>query len=113
MEFRGIKAGGACEWGPMFHWTDGKIIIHAFYTMLGMSLLNWMLLKLRSENVSLSREQMIHELEQMQEIAVVYPKEGKEKGPKPTARLITHSSLDQRMLSRILGLDRLAPQAQG
>ena len=113
MEFRGVKAGVACEWGPMFHWTDGKIIIHAFYTMLGMSLLNWMRLKLRSENVSLSREQMIHELEQMQEIAVVYPKEGKEKGPKPTARLITHSSLDQRMLSRILGLDRLAPQAQG
>ena len=37
--FRGMKQGGWVGWGPLHHWTDSKIRVHAFYCMLGMSLL--------------------------------------------------------------------------
>jgi transposase len=37
--FRGLKDGEWLAWGPMHHWTDRKIRIHAFYCMLGISLL--------------------------------------------------------------------------
>jgi hypothetical protein len=37
--FRGLKDGEWLSWGPMVHWTDQKIRIHAFYCMLGVSLL--------------------------------------------------------------------------
>jgi hypothetical protein len=36
--FRGLKDGDWLGWGPMYHWTDSKIRIHAFYCMLGVSL---------------------------------------------------------------------------
>ena len=37
--FRGLKGGDWLRWGPMYHWTDSKIRVHAFYCMLGISLL--------------------------------------------------------------------------
>jgi hypothetical protein len=35
--FRGLKDGEWLGWGPMHHWTDSKIRVHAFYCMLGIS----------------------------------------------------------------------------
>jgi transposase len=37
--FRGLEDGDWLGWGPMHHWTDSKIRVHAFYCMLGISLL--------------------------------------------------------------------------
>jgi transposase len=39
--FRGLKDGEWLGWGPMYQWTDQKIRIHAFYCMLGISLLQY------------------------------------------------------------------------
>jgi transposase len=39
--FRGLKDGDWLGWGPMHHWTDQKIRVHAFYCMLGISLLQY------------------------------------------------------------------------
>ena len=39
--FRGLKDGDWLGWGPMYHWTDSKIRMHAFYCMLGISLLQY------------------------------------------------------------------------
>ena len=39
--FRGLKDGEWLGWGPMHHWTDREIRIHAFYCMLGISLLQY------------------------------------------------------------------------
>src|SRR6266446_8099544 len=39
--FRGLKDGDWLGWGPMYHWTDSKIRVHAFYCMLGISMLKY------------------------------------------------------------------------
>lgn len=111
-EFRDIKNGGCCPWGPMFHWTDDKIRIHAFYTMLGMSLLNGLRLRLQQANLPLSREQLISELAGMQEIALAYPRPGA-RGSYPTAKIVTHETLDQKHIGVILKLDRLRTGGRG
>jgi transposase len=40
--FRGLKDGDWLGWGPMYRWTDQKIRVHAFYCMLGISLLQYL-----------------------------------------------------------------------
>src|SRR3989442_4919503 len=40
--FRGLKDGDWLGWGPMYHWTDTKILGHAFYCMVGVSLRQYM-----------------------------------------------------------------------
>jgi transposase len=39
--FRGLKDGDWLGWDTMHHWIDRKIRIHAFYCMLGISLLHY------------------------------------------------------------------------
>lgn len=40
--FRGLNGGGWLGWSPMYRWTDSKIKVHAFYSMLCVSLLRYL-----------------------------------------------------------------------
>ncbi len=42
----------------MYHWTDSKIRVHAFYCMLGISLLNYLHAQARRECPRITLEQM-------------------------------------------------------
>jgi transposase len=57
--FRGLKDGEWLGWGPMYHWTDSKIRIHAFYCMLGISLLQYLHRESRKVWPGLSVEQFL------------------------------------------------------
>src|SRR5437879_12829871 len=63
----------------MYHWTDQKIRVHAFYCMLGISLLQYIHRKAQAAWAGLSMEQLLEELRQIQQFALLYPKS--EKGP--------------------------------
>src|SRR5438067_10174485 len=78
--FRGLKDGDWLGWGPMYHWTDSKIRVHAFYCMLGISLLQYIHKKSQSAWPGLTMEQMLAELRQIQQFVLLYPPQG-EKGP--------------------------------
>jgi len=52
--FRGLKEGDWLGWGPMYHWTDQKIRVHAFYCMLGISLLQYIYKKAQAAWAGLS-----------------------------------------------------------
>ena len=82
--FRGLKDGDWLGWGPMYHWTDSKIRIHAFYCMLGISLLKYIHKQSQSAWPGLTLEHMLEELRQIQQFVLLYPPQG-EKGP-PTGR---------------------------
>jgi transposase len=49
----------------MYHWTDSKIGVHAFYCILGISLLQYLHQKAQAAWAGLSMEQMIEELRQI------------------------------------------------
>ena len=104
--FRGLKDGDWLGWGPMYHWTDSKIRVHAFYCMLGISLLQFIHKKAPAAWAGLSMEQLLEELRQIQQFVLLYPPQG-EKGPTRVATVLSKRTLPQQSLAVELGLDTL------
>jgi len=103
--FRGLKQGDWLGWDPMYHWTDRKIRIHAFYCLLGISLLHYVQRQAQAAWADLSVEQLLAELEQIKQFVLLYPPQG-EKGPPRTAYVLSHQTLAQQALVKTLGLER-------
>jgi transposase len=104
--FRGLKQGDWLGWGPMHHWTDQKIRVHAFYCMLGISLLQYLRRQAQAAWPGLSTEQLLDELRQIQKYTLLYPPQG-DKGPNRVATVLSKQSLPQQRLAQKLGLDQL------
>jgi transposase len=110
--FRGLKDGDWLGWGPMYHWTDQKIRVHAFYCMLGISLLQCVRRQAEPAWPGLSTEQLLDQLKQIQKYNLLYPPQG-EKGPNRLATVLSKQSLIQQALSKALGLDQLGSTQRG
>jgi transposase len=110
--FRGLKEGDWLGWGPMYHWTDQKIRVHAFYCMLGISLLQYIYRKAQVAWAGLSMEQLLEELGQILQFAVLYPPQS-EKGPQRVALVLSKETLAQQSLAKELGLDALLQNRKG
>jgi transposase len=104
--FRGLKDGDWLGWDPMYHWTDRKIRIHAFYCMLGISLLQYVHRQARSAWADLSVEQLLEELSQIKQFVLLYPPQG-EKGPTRAAYVLSQQTLAQKALVKALALETL------
>jgi transposase len=104
--FRGLKDGDWLGWGPMYHWTDSKIRVHAFYCMLGISLLRYVHHQSQTAWPGLTIEQLLEQLQQIQQFTLLYPPLG-EKGPRRTATVLSKQTLAQQALSAALGLEQL------
>ena len=104
--FRGLKDGDWLGWGPMYHWTDSKICVHAFYCMLGISLLQYIHKKAEVAWAGLSMEQLLEELRQIQQFTLLYPPQG-DKGPNRVATVLSKQTLAQQRLAEVLGLNTL------
>jgi transposase len=104
--FRGLKEGDWLGWGPMYHWTDSKIRVHAFYSMLGISLLQYLHKRAEAVWPGLSMEQLLEELRQIQQFVLLYPPQG-EKGPPRVATVLSKQTLVQQSLAEALGLESL------
>jgi len=110
--FRGLKDGDWLGWGPMHHWTDRKIRIHAFYCMLGISLLQYIHKQAQAAWNGISMEQLLEELRQIQQFVLLYPPQG-EKGPHRVATVLSKQTLPQQALAKTLGLDQLSITPRG
>jgi len=104
--FRGLKDGDWLGWGPMYHWTDSKIRVHAFYCMLGISMLKYIHRQAQPAWPGLSMENLLDELRQIQQFILLYPSQG-EKGPHRAAVVLSKQTIPQQQLARVLGLDQL------
>jgi transposase len=104
--FRGLIDGDWLGWGPMYHWTDSKIRVHAFYCMLGISLLHYVYRQSQTVWPGLSVEQLLEQLGQIQQFTLLYPPLG-DKGPKRVATLLSKQTLPQQAIADALGLDTL------
>jgi len=110
--FRGLKDGDWLGWGPMYHWTDRKIRIHAFYCMLGISLLQYVHKQAQTAWDGISMEQLLEELRQIQQFILLYPPQG-DKGPNRVATVLSKQTLPQQALAKTLGLEQLCITPRG
>ena len=109
--FRGLKDGDWLNWQPLYHWTDSKIRVHAFYCLLGLSLLHYVHRQAQAFWPSITIEELQKELEQIQQFVLLYPAQGA--GPYRTATVLSTQSLIQKGLTETLGLQQLATTARG
>jgi transposase len=110
--FRGLKDGDWLGWGPMHHWTDRKIRIHAFYCMLGISLLQHLHKQAQAAWNGISMDQLLEELRQIQQFVLLYPPQG-DKGPNRVATVLSKQTFPQQELAKTLGLDQLHNTPRG
>jgi len=109
--FRGLKEGDWLNWQPLYHWTDSKIRVHAFYCLLGLSLLHYVHRQAQSFWPSITIEELQKELEQIQQFVLLYPAQGA--GPYRTATVVSTQSLIQKGLADTLGLQQFGSTPRG
>jgi transposase len=109
--FRGLKEGDWLNWQPLYHWTDSKIRVHAFYCLLGLSLLHYVRRQAQAFWPSISIEELQKELEQIQQFVLLYPAQGA--GPYRTATVVSTQSLIQKGLADTLGLQQFGSTPRG
>ena len=104
--FRGLKGGHWLDWGPMHHWTDDKIRVHAFTCLLGVSLLQQVRQRAAKVWPSLSMEELKQQLAGIQQVELLYPRQGA-KGPPRVVSIASKQTLVQQALVQALDLEEL------
>ncbi len=84
---------------PMYHWTDSKIRVHAFVSVLALLLLKLAEHKVRSHGLHIGGKALVNELQDITEALVVYNIEEAE-------RKICEMSRNQQEIFDILGLEQ-------
>jgi transposase len=104
--FRTMKDPHFVTWQPMFHWTDQKIRVHAFYCVLALTLTSLLQRSLHQAGLEISIHEALEQLTAIRELLVLHGR-GKKK-PAATAVL---SDMDegQRSLFDALRLHRYLP----
>jgi len=83
-----------------------------FYCMLGISLLQYIYKKAQAAWAGLSMEQLLEELRQIQQFALLYPPQS-EKGLNRVVLILSKQTLAQQSLAKELGLDTLRAAKEG
>ena len=106
--FKQMKNPHFLGWSPMFHWTDSKIQVHAFYCVLALLLTSLLQRELARKGEPLSINRMLEELGGIRETLVVYPRrQGQRQAP--TATCLTRMTALQQRLFSLLSLQRFVP----
>src|SRR6266705_4367534 len=100
--FRDMKNPHFLGWSPMFHWTDSKIRVHAFYCVLALTLTSLLQRALRGHGMDLSLTRMMELLGGIQEVLLLYPRQQGEKHPRTATCLSERDAAQEKLLE---GLD--------
>jgi transposase len=106
--FKQMKNPHFLGWSPMFHWTDSKIQVHAFYCVLALLLTSLLQRELARKGEPLSINRMLEELGGIRETLVVYPRRPGQRRA-PTAACLTRMTALQQRLFSLLSLQRFVP----
>ena len=105
--FRQMKNPHFLGWSPMYHGTDSKIQVHAFYCVLALLLTSLLQRELARQGEELSVNRILDELGGIQETLIVYPRRQGQR-QHTTATCLTHMSPLQSRLFSLLDLKRYA-----
>ena len=106
--FRQMKNPHFLGWSPMYHWTDSKIQVHAFYCVLALLLTSLLQRELARQGAELSVNRILEELGGIQETLIVYPRRQGQRRHTTTTCLTRMNPLQTRLFS-LLDLKRFAP----
>ena len=100
--FRCMKDPHFVSWSPMFHWTDQKIRVHAFYCVLALTLTSLLHREVSRSGLDLSIPGLLQALGGIQEVAVIYPESARRKN----SIVLRKRTPEQQQLFDLLDLGR-------
>jgi transposase len=106
--FKQMKDSHFLHWSPMFHWTDSKIRVHAFYCVLALTLSSVLQREVWRKGVQLSINRLLEELGGIRETLVIYPRRRGQRQNR-TATCLTRMNELQKRLFSLLQLQRYSP----
>jgi transposase len=106
--FRQLKDPRVVSFSPMFHWTEQKIRVHAFYCVLALTIAHLMRRQAAQAGLGLSVRELLHTLAGIQETVMIYPSAG---GRPKARRMLTDRDPAQQRLFEIFNLSARAPRA--
>ena len=106
--FKQMKNPHFLHWSPMFHWTDSKIRVHAFYCVLALTLSSVLQREVWNQGEPLSINRLLEELGGIHETLVIYPRRQGQRRNHTATCLTRMNPLQQRLFS-LLELQRYAP----
>ena len=109
--FKQMKHPHFLHWSPMFHWTDSKIRVHAFYCVLALTLSSVLEREVWWKGEQLSINRLLEELGGIRETLVIYPRRQGQRQNRTATCLTRMSPLQQRLFS-LLELQRYAPASR-
>lgn len=71
--FKFLKDRTYLHFDPLYHWTDQKIRVHALMCVLGLLLVKLLLYRAKKEDLDMSLPVMLQELNDIEEIILLYP----------------------------------------
>jgi transposase len=105
--FRQLKDPHVVSFSPMHHWTDQKIRVHVFYTVLALTVAHLMRRTAEHAGLHMSVRELLHELSGIQETVLLYHDGGK--GRPRAQRLLTDMNPTQRRLAELFDINRYTP----
>ncbi len=104
--FRQLKDVHVVGFSPMFHWTDSKIRVHAFYCVLALAVVHLMRRQARTAGLDMSVPELLDNLAGIEETVLLYPSTG---GRPRARRMLTERTPTQQQLFDLFDLTRYAP----
>ena len=105
--FRQMKNTHFLGFRPIYHWTDQKIKVRAFYCVLGLRLCCLLNRTLAEHGIHLSINKMLALLTEIKQVITVYPQKGASKKDRESFSLSKISSQEKRILE-ILNIKKYA-----
>ena len=105
--FRQLKDPHVVSFSPMHHWTDQKIRVHVFYTVLALTIAHLMRRQAEQAGLHLSVRELLGELSGIQETVLLHHNGGK--GRPRVQRLLTDMNPEQTRLADLFEINRYAP----
>ena len=93
--FRQLKNPQHVSFYPVYHWTDQKLRVHAFYCVLALLLAGLLLREVRQAGIIISAAQLYEQLETLQEIVLLYP--SSRRNPKAVTKLTQMTPLQEQL----------------
>ena len=104
---RQLKDPHVVSFSPIHHWTDQKIRVHVFYTVLALTVAHLMRRTAEQAGLHLSVRELLGELSGIQETVLLY--HGGGKGRPRAQRLLTDMNPQQAHLADLFEINRYAP----
>ncbi|MCA1682048.1 MAG: IS1634 family transposase [Actinobacteria bacterium] len=106
-DFRQMKDPRVVSFSPMFHWTDHKIRVHAFYCVLALTVARLMVRQADQAGMHMSVRELLDTLAGIQETVLLYQGD---RGRPRARRMLTEQDATQQRLHHLFGLDAYAPK---